>query len=460
MEERIFYEEIVSIIRENISPLAMKEKLMQYHENDIALSLPELNEKERELLFSLLDNETLSSVIEYSDENRNKYLEEIGVKRRIKILEKIETDYASSYLSSIPHGERVMITEFLDENSKDELRMLSSFTDDEIGSVMSTNYIHLDYKMSIKEAMKSLQEQSEENDNIQTLFVTKEDDIYYGAIDLKDLIRARENNTLSSIITTSFPYVYGNDLIEEELNKLKEYREDSIPVLNKDGKLLGAITSQMVVRLIGESGEEDYAKFAQLGGSEDLKERVMDGIKKRLPWLLLLLLLSIVVSSLIGLYEEVISGLVILMAFQSLVLDMSGNSGTQSLSVTIRILNSKKLTKKENLKLVGKEIKTGLLNGTLLAFLAFIVETFYICFIKKNEIYFSLSVSLVIGISLLLSMTLSSFFGSLIPILLNKIHIDPAVASGPLITTLNDALGAIIYYSLSLLILIKILHFC
>lgn len=459
MEERVFFKEIISIIRKNISPLAMKEKLMQYHENDIALSLPELNEKERELLYSLLDNETLSSVIEYSDENRNKYLEEISVRRRIKILEKIETDYASSYLSSIPHGERVMITEFLDENSKVELKLLSSFSDDEIGSVMSTNYIHLDYKMSIKEAMRSLQEQAEENDNIQTLYVTKEIDTYYGAIDLKDLIRAREGDTLSSIITTSFPYVYGEDLIEEELNKLKEYKEDSIPVLSKNGKLLGAITSQTIVRLIGESGEEDFAKFAQLGGSEDVKERVRDGIKKRLPWLLLLLLLSTLVSSLIGLYEEVISGLVILMAFQSLVLDMSGNSGTQSLSVTIRILNSEKLTKKENLKLIGKEAKTGLLNGVLLALLAFIVETFYIYFIKKNGIYISLSVSLVIALSLLVSMTLSSFFGSLIPILLKKIHIDPAVASGPLITTLNDALGAVTYYSLALLILIKILHF-
>ena len=199
--------------------------------------------------------------------------------------------------------------------------------------------------------MSSLVEQAAKNDNISTIFMVTEDQTFYGAMDLKDLIIARQDSALEDLIVTSYPYVYGHELIDDCIEKLKDYSEDSIPVLNNNNKLLGVITSQSIVDLVDDEMGEDYAKFAGLTAEEDLKEPLKESLKKRLPWLLVLLALGMVVSSVVGLFEQVVSQLTLIMCFQSLILDMAGNVGTQSLAVTIRVLMDESLTGKQKLEL-------------------------------------------------------------------------------------------------------------
>ncbi|MBQ0070351.1 MAG: magnesium transporter [Spirochaetales bacterium] len=451
-----YVEELVSLIKGSISPMALKEKLSDYHESDIADAMEILDKADREKLYRILSTESLASILEYSEDNLITYMGELSVKKKLAILSDLETDKATEYLRSLPKGERTTLLEFLDDDAKKDIALLASFDEDEIGSIMSTNFVEVTVGITVKDAMRELIEQAAENDNIQTIYVTGTDHTYYGAMDLKDLIRQRDGSGLDSIISTAYPYVYAHEIIDECVNKLKDYAEDSIPVLDQNNKLLGVITSQDIVELVGDTMIDDYAKFASLSSMEDLEETAFQGMVKRLPWLTILLVLGTVVSSVIGLFDSVVSSLSILVAFQSLVLDMAGNSGTQSLAVTIRVLGDENLTLGQKLKLTAKETKVGIINGLLMAAASLLFATLYIYFFKEGNLHFAFNVSFCIGAALLIAMTISSLMGTVIPIFFKKIHVDPAVASGPLITTMNDLVAAVTYYGMAYLLLIKV----
>ena len=281
---------------------------------------------------------------------------------------------------------------------------------------------------------------------------------FYGAIDLKDLIIARQDRALEDLVVTSYPYVYAEEDIDDCIEKLKDYSEDSVPVLDNDNRLLGVITSANIIDLVDDEMGEDYAMFAGLTAEEDLKEPLKESMKKRMPWLIVLLGLGMVVSSVVGVFEHVVTQLPIIMAFQSLILDMAGNVGTQSLAVTIRVLMDESLTGKQKVELVFKEMKIGLCNGGLLGILSFAVIGLYIYLFKGKTLLFSYAVSGCIGVALLLAMLISSAVGTCIPLFFKKINIDPAVASGPLITTVNDLVAVVTYYGLGWIFLIQVLH--
>ena len=191
---------------------------------------------------------------------------------------------------------------------------------------------------------------------------------------------------------------------------------------------------------------------------EDLHEKTSTSIKKRLPWLIILLFLGMAVSSVVGVFETVVAVLPIVMCFQSLILDMAGNVGTQSLAVTIRVLVDETLTAKQKFGLVLKEMKVGFLNGLFLGILSFVFIGLYICVLKNYPMGHAFLISGCVGFSLMVAMVISSMVGTLIPMFFHKIKIDPAVASGPLITTVNDLVAVVTYYGLAWLLLIHVLH--
>mgnify|MGYP000781781090 CR=1 FL=1 len=323
---------------------------------------------------------------------------------------------------------------------------------------MTTNYICMKKTLNIRQAMRELIVQAGENDNISTLYVVDENNKFSGAIDLKDLIIARENDDLDDLISYSYPYLLDCEKISDCIEKIKDYAEDSLPVLNDKKEIIGILTAQDVIEAVDDEMGEDYAMFAGLTAEEDLKEPLKDSMKKRLPWLIILLGLGMLVSSVVGIFEQVVTTLPIIMTFQSLILDMAGNVGTQSLAVTIRVLMDESLTGKQKLQLVFKEMRIGFCNGLLLGVLSFAVIGLFIFLFKGKTMMFAFSVSACIGIALLLAMLISSAVGTCIPLFFKKIHIDPAVASGPLITTVNDLVAVVTYYGLAWLLLIHVLH--
>lgn len=174
-----------------------------------------------------------------------------------------------------------------------------------------------------------------------------QNDLFCGAIDLKDLIIAREYENLDDLIIRSYPYVLDHENVSECLDRIREYAEDSIPVLTQEGKIVGIITSSDVVEVVDDEMGDDYAKLAGLTAEEDLREKTWESMKKRLPWLIVLLFLGMAVSSVVGAFESVVAVLPVVICFQSLILDMAGNVGTQSLAVTIRVLMDENLTGKQ-----------------------------------------------------------------------------------------------------------------
>lgn len=452
--------EIIEIVRGNNTPIVMRSKLENYHENDIAEVIQQLSAVERKKLCRVCTTEMLSLVFEHLDEElAAAYLCEMDLMKAAAVVGALETDTAASILHEIDKERRELLIDALEPDTKKEIRLIASFDDDEIGSRMTTNCIVIRENLDVKGAMNELVAQAEENDNISTIFVVDDSETFYGAIDLKDLIIARKGDSLENLIVTSFPYVYANEQIADCIERLKDYSENSIPVLDNSNKLLGVITSQNVIEVVDDEMGEDYAKFAGLTAEEDLQEPLFLSIKKRLPWLLVLLGLGLVVSSVVGVFEQVVSQLTIIMAFQSLILDMAGNVGTQSLAVTIRVLMDENLTAKQKFNLVGKEMRVGLSNGFILGILSVVLVGLYILLIKKREFGFSFAVSGCIGVSLLLAMLISSAVGTLIPLFFKKIKIDPAVASGPLITTINDLVAVVTYYGMSWILLINVFGF-
>ena len=436
--------EILDIVRSNASPGIMRDKLEDYHENDLAEVFPELTLTERRKVYRILDIGMLSDIFEHIDEKQAaEYLDEMDIKKAAAILSGMETDAVVDVLRMTSKEKRPVLIALMDADARKDMAIIASFDDEEI---------------TVKQAMSGLIEQAAKNDNISTIFVVTEDGTFYGAIDLKDLIIARQESPLEQQIVTSYPYVYGQEQIDDCIEKLKNYSEDSIPVLDNDNKLLGVITSQSIVELVDDEMGEDYAKFAGLTAEEDLKEPLKESIKKRLPWLLILLGLGMVVSSVVGIFEQVVSQLTIIMCFQSLILDMAGNVGTQSLAVTIRVLMDESLTGRQKLELVWKEMRIGFSNGLILGVLSFLLIGLYIALFKGKPFGFSYAVSACIGLSLVLAMVISGAVGTCIPLFFKKIHVDPAVASGPLITTINDLVAVISYYGLCGILLIGVLH--
>ena len=451
--------EILGIVRSNASPGIMRNKLEDYHENDLADVFPDLSVAERRKLCRILNLDMLADIFEYIDEQQAaEYLDEMDVRKAAAILSRMETDAVVDVLRMIPKEKRALLLELMDDEARKDMAVIAAFDDEEIGSRMTTNYIEIRENLTVKQAMTELVSQAAKNDNISTIFMVTADHTFYGAMDLKDLITARQDTRLEDLIVTSYPYVYGHELIDDCIEKLKDYSENSIPILDNDNKLLGVITSQSIVDLVDDEMGEDYAMFAGLTAEEDLKEPLKESMKKRLPWLLVLLALGTVVSSVVGVFEQVVSQLTIIMCFQSLILDMAGNVGTQSLAVTIRVLMDESLTGKQKVELVFKEMRIAFSNGAILGILSFLVLGLYIALFKGKTWTFAYAVSGCIGLSLMVAMVISGAVGTLIPLFFKKINIDPAVASGPLITTINDLVAVVAYYGLCGILLIGVLH--
>ena len=451
--------EIIKIIKGNYSPRAAQNKLEGYHGNDVAGAMDALSVSERKKLYRICTAEMLAETFEHLDEDEaGAYLDEMDIQKAAAVVSNLEADTATYILREIERQKRVLIIDALPMDIRKDIALVASFDEDEIGSRMTTNCIVIRENLTIKQAMDELVSQAEENDNISTIFVTDSDGEFYGAIDLKELIIARHGTDLDNLVQTSFPYVYGHEAIDDCIEKLKDYSEDSVPVLDDSNSFLGVITSQSLVEVIDDEMGEDYARLAGLIAEEDIKEPLSQSMKKRLPWLLALFALGILVSTVVGAFEQVVAQLTLIMAFQSLILDMAGNVGTQSLAVTIRVLMDENLTFKQKSQLVFKEGRVGLFNGIILGIISFVLVGLFIMLFKHRDILFSFAVSGCIGVALMLAMLISSTVGTLIPLFFKRIKIDPAVASGPLITTVNDLVAVVTYYGLSWILLINVLH--
>jgi len=454
--DKKYFDEIMAIIDSNLSIAEKREKILQYHENDIADVMDELDADKRKELFEILGNEALGEVLLYADDIGD-VVDDLPPEKAADIIETMDADDAIDVLQELDEDSRDEIVSLMEKEAKDDIQAITKYDEDMIGSRMTNNYITILNTDTVKSAMRKVVKEAAENDNVTNIFVLDKEDHLVGVLELRSLIIARDGDDLSKLFKTNYPYFVATELVEECLPKLKEYGMDSYPILDENMKLIGVITSDDIIEALDSESGDDYAKLAGLTEEEDLDESVLTSVKKRIPWLVILLILGLVQSISMSGFEAVVATLPIIVFFQTLVLDMAGNTGTQSLAVTIRMLSTNDVTKKELAKTIFKEVRVGFFNGVLLGTIAFGVVLLYLFIANKGvgagldtfEIVDAVKGSSIVAAALIIAMTVSSFIGTIVPMIFMKIKIDPAVASGPFITTINDITAMLIYYGLA-----------
>ena len=452
-EERDYRAAILSIIRGDSDDELLRKLLEDYHDNDIASVLDDLEAEERERLLRVLGSDAMSDILPFTDDAAE-YIAEMDADDAADIIEQMEIDDAVETLEALDEETRNELLELIEDEVKEEIELIASYDDDEFGSAMTTNFIAIERDQSVKGAMRGLVAQAAENDNISTIFVTENGE-FYGTIDLKELIIARNSTPLEDLISLNFPFVYAKESISENIERIVEYSEELIPVLSDDKRLLGVITTQDMLDLLDAELSEDYAKLAALSSEDDASEPLFKSALKRLPWLAVLLFLGLIVSAVVGAFEGIVKELPLIVSFQSLILGMAGNVGTQSLAVTVRTLSSEDLSGRSAFKLMFKETRVALLNGFLIALGSVLIIGGYLC-LRGTEPTLAFLTSGCVALALCFAMMISGLTGAGIPMMFSKFGIDPAVASGPLITTLNDLVAVVSYYGLAYLFLLKI----
>lgn len=450
--------QILDIIRNGGTDENIKTLLDEYHDHDIASIFNCLSFEEHEKLLRILGSKAISDIVAHLDD-AGEYLSEIAAKEAADIIEEMDADDAFEALDDLDEDTRNVILGLItDAEVKEDLKLIGSYDDEVFGSRMSTNFIVVKRDQTIKGAMSTLISEAAEKDNIYTIFVSDENGSFYGVIDLKDLIVARSDVELKSLIYTTFPYVYDTDKISDNIEYLRGYSEDIIPVISsKNGCMLGVITAKDIIDLVDEELGDDYAKFAALSEEETPDESIFKSLKKRSPWLIVLLFMGLAVSAVVGAFEGVVDALPMIVSFQSLILGMAGNVGTQSLAVTVRYLGTNsEINFKKHLSAILREVKVAFLNGIVLGVVSLVLVSAYMFAFASYGVTFTFACAGCVGLAMCFAMTISGLTGALIPICLHRFGADPAVASGPLITTINDLVAVLSYYGLAWALLLNI----
>ncbi len=423
----------------------------QYHQNDLAGALPYLSFEERARLHSALGDEIMADVVSYL-EYAGDYLASLRTEQAVAILRHMDTEEALDALNTMDTEARTQLLALMDDKTfRRRLEALTAYDDNQFGSRMSSRFIAVKRGFTVKSAMKTLIGEAAQTDNITTLFVTEADGTLYGAIDLKELIVARSEDDPEGLICTAFPYVLDTEDIAESIERLRGYSEDLIPVLSaQSGRLIGVITAQDITEMVDDRLGDDYAKLAALSEEEEKDEPLGASMRKRIPWLVALLFMGLAVSAVVGLFEGIVDQLPLIVAFQSLILGMAGNVGTQSLAVTVRALGtSEPLRWRDQLSLIVKETRVALLNGLVIGGASLLTVCLFLGTVGQTPLSLAFPVACCVGAAMCVAMMISGFTGATIPLCLYQLGIDPAVASGPLITTVNDLVAVISYYGLA-----------
>lgn len=442
---------LIEIINAGYHADLLRESLSDFHANDVAQILPEISKAQRLRLYTVLGSEELSDIISYLEDPAI-FIEEISNEKLADIIEEMASDDAVDLLEELDEQTQQELLELVDEKTQHDVELITAYDEDQIGSLMTNDFVTVKNTFSVKQAMNSLVSQAEWCENITNIYVTDEKGRYCGAIALKDLFIARADIPLENIIATSYPSFNANLKTADVIDLLKQYSEESLPIVDNDNRLIGVLTGIDVVEAVQDELHEDYSKLAGLTESPEEKSGVIKNLALRLPWLIALLFLSLLVSALIGTFDWVIATLPLLAFFQPMILGMSGNSGTQALGVTIRNL-SQSTPRKQIRQMFLRETLIAFTNGLTLAIISFIILGLYVFLFKNMPVDRAFTLSACIALALVVSMTVSGFCGCAVPVLFKKIGIDPAAASGPLITTASDLVSATVYYGVIALII-------
>ncbi len=369
-----------------------------------------------------------------------------------RIFDRIDSIYAADILTEMSYDNAVDILSVLSkekvasllvlmprEDAK-EMRALLNYEEDSAGGIMTTEYISVPQDMTVREALIVVKEQAPEAETIYYVFVIDHHKELVGVLSLRDLIVNDDDEYIEDIMVKRVVSVSAMADQEAVALKMRDYDLLALPVVDYQNHLLGIITADDIMDVIDEEASEDYSKLAGVNDIDNTTDTFLQVAKKRLPWLIALTVMGMITASILGQFEETMAKVALLAAFIPIIGGMAGNSGTQSLAVAVRGISTGEIKEASKMKIAMREMGSGFISGFVCGLILFVIITI---------LYQEVILALIVAISLMLAMTVATLAGAIVPLVMHKFNIDPAVASGPFITTINDIISMLIYFGLA-----------
>jgi magnesium transporter len=419
------------------------------HAYDLSVLYPSLDDIEKRRMITLISNDKFKDMfVELDHDNQVEIINLLSESRQKLLLKNLESDDLKEFIEQLDEQSKKIYLNKLTKIKAKTIELLLQYEEDYAASIMSTDYISLIKDTSIKEATYRVIRDSKENEFIDTIFITDSNQKLIGKIDIKDLIIAREDQKLEQIMKEDFHFVNENDSIEQAIDTIQNYDKNAIAVLDSNKHIIGIITADDIFDELIEDYDDDYQRYALIQDHQSSFTSIQRS-KQRLPWLFIAVILNLITVSLLSLFANTLETVTVLVLFQPMILGMAGNIGTQSLAVTILGISKDSFDQKNKVKAhIIKEIGVGILNSLILSILAFVFVYTLLTVLQSNQ-QRPIEIAQIVFIAIFSSMTVSAMMGTLVPLTLNKFKIDPASASGPLMTTMNDILALMIYFGVA-----------
>lgn len=420
---------------------AFREDFLDMHTYEQANFFTEQDEELRERIYGYLSPAEFAEIIESMEfEDTLEYFTEMDPHYSAAILSDLPADDTVDILNLLDKDEAVSFLTNMESDAADEVKPLLNYEEKTAGSIMTTEFIAFYDSHTVDQAMQLLKKEAPDAETIYYLYVVDETKKLAGVLSIRDLIIAEENALIRDIMSEKVVTVSVAKDQEEVAQLFMDYDFLAVPVVDFQDRLLGIITVDDILDVMEEEASEDYSLLAGVSEGERHTDTAFQAAKKRLPWLIILLFLGLITASLIGRFEETLNQVAVLAIFIPLIAGMAGNTGTQSLAVAVRGLATGDYEKQGKLKLILREAGTGLITGLTTGTIITIV-----IYIWQQNIV----LGLLVGVSIMASLIVATLAGALIPLLMDRLNIDPAVASGPFITTINDIISILIYFGMA-----------
>ena len=417
----------------------------ELHHADIAEILEELTSDQATYIIKLLDSEKTSDILmELDDDDRERILNNLSAKEIAEEVEELDTDDATDIISELPEErQKRVISKIEDKEHKADIKELLKYDEDSAGGLMAKELVKVNENWSVTRCVKEMRSQASEVTRVHSVYVVDNNDKLLGRLSLKDLLVANPKSNIKAIYISKVDFVNVNDSGEHVASIMQKYDLGAIPVVDNKQKLLGRITIDDIVDLIKEEAEKDYQLAAGITQDVDVDDSIYKLSWARLPWLFLGLLGGIGAAAVMGGFEEILMKYKILFYFTPLIAAMAGNVGVQSSAIIVQGLANDDIKDSINNRLF-KETLLSIMNGIILAIFLFGFIAYW-----QDDV----DLALAISISLVVVIIVAGIVGTFIPLFLNKRGIDPAIATGPFITTSNDIFGILIYFLVAKLFL-------
>ena len=425
----------------------IKKKVKEIHYADLAEIINELNFQESIYLIKLIDSDKTSDVLTELDEDvREKILERLSVKEIAGEIKELDSDDAADILSELSDEKQEKVISLIkDENITDNIRELLNYEEDSAGGLMAKELISVNENWSVLTCLREIRKQAKDITRVHSIYVLNKKKVLIGRLSLKDLITSPSKSKIKEIYIPKVDYVNVNDSADEVAKLMSKYDLEAIPVVNNKTELLGRITIDDIVDYIKDEAEEDYFLAAGISNDVEADDSILELTKARLPWLILGLFGGLGSVFILESFESIMATkeLRALFFYTPLIAAMAGNVGVQSSAIVVQGLANAQIKGSLVSRLI-KEISLTLLNGIILSLIIIIFG------LLINQ---SLEMSITISVSMILVIIVAALIGTSVPIILEKFGIDPAIATGPFITTGNDVIGILLFFYIAKIIL-------